>query len=253
MTAKVQQLKEAETAQTTLVDIQAELNAPKNQYNKFGDFNYRSCEDIVEAVKPLLKAANAFLLMRDSVEMVGERYYVKATVSITFPDGVIHENVGYAREAQIKKGMDESQITGSASSYARKYALSGLLALDDNKDSDNFRPDAFTPDEKEKFEALLYAEKPMEFYEFIRSLPVDVYNDLANAGTPKTKYKAKIKSVMDEAESHMMDYATQFNDMFKSDDRPGVQQLMEELATTVHVKKYVWNALTPEVHEWIRG
>ena len=119
-----------------LVRIQTAIKAPKNQYNKFGGYNYRSCEDIMEAVKPLLLETGCTLVVSDEVVLVGERYYVKATATLTAPGGEQWCNTAYAREAADKKGMDAAQVTGAASSYARKYALSGLLCLDDNKDAD---------------------------------------------------------------------------------------------------------------------
>jgi hypothetical protein len=116
--------------------IQRELVAPKGQTNAFGGYKYRSCEDIMLAVKPLLAKAHATLNVTDSVVMLGDRFYVKATATITFADDYIATATGFAREALSKKGMDEAQITGAASSYARKYALNGLLAIDDTKDAD---------------------------------------------------------------------------------------------------------------------
>lgn len=120
-----------------LMNIQSKLNAPKNQHNSFGNYNYRSCEDIVEAVKPLLLENNLILTMSDSIECVGNRYYVRATAAIF--DCESQESIkvnALAREEEAKKGMDASQITGSTSSYARKYALNGLFAIDDAKDAD---------------------------------------------------------------------------------------------------------------------
>jgi hypothetical protein len=118
-----------------LNEIQKNLKSPKNQRNTFGNYNYRSCEDILEAVKPLLDGVA--LVITDEIVLIGDRYYVKATAKLidSEKDEVI-ENTAYAREAEIKKGMDEAQITGSASSYARKYALNGLLLIDDSKDAD---------------------------------------------------------------------------------------------------------------------
>lgn len=116
--------------------IQSELKAPKGQYNKFGNYNYRSCEDILEAVKPLLKESGLILLIKDEIVNMGDRYYVKATCTLYDEEGHSLSTEALAREAQTKKGMDESQITGAASSYARKYALNGLFAIDDNKDAD---------------------------------------------------------------------------------------------------------------------
>ncbi|WP_337475395.1 ERF family protein [Mitsuokella jalaludinii] len=120
-----------------LMAVQAELKAPKGQHNSFGKYDYRSAEDIIEAVKPLLKDNGLFLNMSDDIVLIGDRYYVKATVKVV--DVVTGESVqtsALAREAAQKKGMDESQVTGTASSYARKYALNGLFAIDDNRDAD---------------------------------------------------------------------------------------------------------------------
>lgn len=117
-----------------LAAIQTKLHAPKNQHNKFGGYNYRSCEDILEAVKPLLDGL--VLTITDEVTEVGGRIYVKATARLT--DGTdAMTATAFAREAETRKGMDESQITGSTSSYARKYALNGLFLIDDNKDADS--------------------------------------------------------------------------------------------------------------------
>lgn len=114
--------------------IQQNLKAPKGQTNSFGKYKYRSCEDILEAVKPLLGTAT--LVISDEIVMLGDRFYVKATA--TLKDGKEEvSNTAYAREAQEKKGMDESQITGASSSYARKYALNGLFLIDDTKDADS--------------------------------------------------------------------------------------------------------------------
>lgn len=120
-----------------LLAVQAELKAPKGQTNSFGKYKYRSCEDILESVKPLLKKYNATLVISDSLELIGERYYIKATATFqdVETDGII-ENTAYARESAEKKGMDDSQVTGATSSYARKYALNGLFLIDDTKDAD---------------------------------------------------------------------------------------------------------------------
>ena len=118
-----------------IIKIQQELKAPKSQHNKFGGFDYRSCEDILEALKPLLAKEKLLLTINDKIVKMGERYYVKAIVSIT--DGTkTLEYSAYAREEENKKGMDGSQVTGASSSYARKYALNGLFLIDDSKDSD---------------------------------------------------------------------------------------------------------------------
>ena len=120
-----------------LIAIQSELKAPKSQYNNFGKYAYRNCEDILEALKPILKEHKSTIYISDEIVTVLERFYVKATV--TFIDAETGEsitNTAYAREEESKKGMDGSQVTGASSSYARKYALNGMFAIDDTKDSD---------------------------------------------------------------------------------------------------------------------
>ena len=121
-----------------LLSIQKELIAPKSQYNSFGKYNYRNYEDILEAVKPLLDKNKCTLIIKDELVLIGDRYYIKATVilaDIEDTEGEI-EATAYAREEESKKGMDGSQVTGASSSYARKYALNGLFCIDDTKDSD---------------------------------------------------------------------------------------------------------------------
>lgn len=119
-----------------LITIQSELKAPKTQVNNFGGYKYRKAEDILEAVKPLLAKQKCTLIITDDIVMVGNRIYVKATATIRNEKGEVEEATGWAREEESKKGMDASQITGASSSYARKYALNGLFAIDDNADSD---------------------------------------------------------------------------------------------------------------------
>ena len=148
---------------TKLIALQTELKAPKGQYNSFGKYYYRSCEDILEAVKPLLNKQGCALIIADTLEYIGDRYYIKATVTIY--DKETGENVcnsAYAREEESKKGMDGSQITGTASSYARKYALNGLFLIDDTKDADtnefknqqNSAPAKATQDEQPKNDVI---------------------------------------------------------------------------------------------------
>lgn len=119
-----------------LIVIQSKLKAPKSQFNKFGGYKYRKAEDILEAVKPLLNKQKCTLTITDDIVMVGNRIYVKATATIKNEKGEFETTTGWAREEETKKGMDGSQITGASSSYARKYALNGLFAIDDNADSD---------------------------------------------------------------------------------------------------------------------
>lgn len=129
-----------------LIAIQSELKAPKSQFNKFGGYKYRKAEDILEAVKPLLNKQKCTLTITDDIVMVGNRIYVKATATIKNEKGECETTTGWAREEETKKGMDGSQITGASSSYARKYALNGLFAIDDNQDSDTTNDGQQHPD-----------------------------------------------------------------------------------------------------------
>lgn len=145
-----------------LIEIQNELKAPKSQYNSFGKYNYRSCEDIQESLKPLLVKFGATVFIKDDIVLVDSRYYVKAIVTfVDIESGNTIESFAYARESEEKKGMDSAQVTGATSSYARKYALNGLFLLDDTKDNDhdsNHQTDVKTEkpsyDNKEKDEII---------------------------------------------------------------------------------------------------
>lgn len=142
-----------------LSNVQSCLSVPKSQTNAFGKYKYRSCEDILEALKPLLKEHGLVLTLSDSIEMIGARYYVKATATVgivgTAEQIAIH---AYAREEEEKKGMDGAQVTGAASSYARKYALNGLFCIDDTKDADTMDN---RKDETPKAESIPDVLKPM--------------------------------------------------------------------------------------------
>lgn len=133
----------------TLQKIQSKLKAPKSQRNTFGNYNYRSCEDILEAIKPLLAEDKATIVVSDEMVLLGNRFYVKATATLRVGEETISAT-GYAREEETKKGMDASQITGASSSYARKYALNGLFAIDDTKDSDATNTGDSEPKEQPK-------------------------------------------------------------------------------------------------------
>lgn len=133
LTCKIMEQK-TKNIKDALVDIQSRLKAPKSQTNNFGHYNYRSAEDILEAVKPLLKENGCSLIISDDIVMVGSRTYIKATAKLYNGDSIT--TTAFAREEESKKGMDVSQVTGTASSYARKYALNGLFCIDDTKDAD---------------------------------------------------------------------------------------------------------------------
>lgn len=176
-----------------LAQVQQELIAPKNQYNSFGKYNYRSCEDILEGLKPCLEKVKAAVTVTDEVVLIGDRYYVKATAILHDCEGTGKiVNTAFAREEDQKKGMDASQITGAASSYARKYALNGLFCIDDVKDAD-------TRDNRQK-EAKATAEQEAEQKKIENSLIPEVkVNALAerckNEGVPAERicklYKVK--------------------------------------------------------------
>lgn len=119
-----------------LMYIQAKLKAPKGQYNKYGGYNFRSCEDILEGLKPLLQECEVALLISDDIVMIGDRYYIKATVKLVDNEKAEVIATAYARETEHRTGMDNAQVTGATSSYARKYALNGLFCIDDTKDPD---------------------------------------------------------------------------------------------------------------------
>ena len=160
-----------------LIAIQHELKAPKGNYNSFGKYKYRSCEDILEAVKPLLAKEECTLTLTDDVVLIGDRFYIKATATIT--DGTELNTVSvtaFARESEEKKGMDSSQVTGTASSYARKYALNGLFLIDDTKDADTDEYAATT-----KVELATDLEKKT-FLDRCKQLDVDYKNILKQAG-----------------------------------------------------------------------
>lgn len=140
-----------------LLAIQSELKAPKGQYNNFGKYKYRSCEDILEAVKPICAKHKAALILSDEMIVLGDRYYIKAKATLIDTEDCCEVcNTAYAREEETKKGMDGSQITGTASSYARKYALNGLFCIDDTKDADT---DEYQKQQQEKDEKKLIGSK----------------------------------------------------------------------------------------------
>ena len=152
-----------------LVAIQTDLKAPKGQKNTFGGYKYRSCEDILEAVKPLLAKNGLVLNISDEVLQIGDRIYVKAKATIT--DGTnFQTSTAYAREAETKKGMDPAQVTGTSSSYARKYALNGLFCIDDTKDPDTDEYTKRTSGKKEKETDISFGTASAED----KDLPFDV-------------------------------------------------------------------------------
>ena len=152
--------------------IQCELKAPKTQMNKFGGYAYRSCEDILVAVKPLLQKYEAALTIGDEIIAVADRIYVKATATLKGKDGEVGVSA-YAREPASKKGSDESQITGAASSYARKYALNGLFAIDDAKDADATNTHEDARDKKGEYPAPMSAEQVADLLQLCEASGTD--------------------------------------------------------------------------------
>lgn len=183
----------------SLSKIQSLLKAPKGQFNDFGKYKYRSCEDILEAAKPVLAEFSMSVTLTDEIICVSDRVYVKATATLFHDDGKLAaQTTAYARESLTKRGMDEAQITGSASSYARKYALNGLLAIDDTKDADTqnnsdaggYTP-KYTPQHKEVFDYLIENNDDLGLYCFIQVAGQEIYTDLFNSGEKGSKVALK--------------------------------------------------------------
>lgn len=178
--------------------VQNELKAPKSNKNTFGNYKYRSCEDILESVKPILAKNRLSLVLTDTLENIGERYYIKATTKLYDLDSeVILENTAYAREEESKKGMDGSQITGTASSYARKYALNGLFNIDDTKDADT---DEYTK-RTTKSDKELINDLPIN--EGQKQMIADKYAEQLPAYLMKIKKKKLSDLTFSEAEEFM--------------------------------------------------
>lgn len=185
-----------------LLKIQSEVKAPKSRFNDFSKFNYRSCEDILNAVKPLLEKNKSTLTLADTIEEIGGRIYVKATATLTDLDDLSStvSTTAFAREAEEKKGMDDSQITGSSSSYARKYALAGLFLLDDGNDADS--QDNTAHESKPRKQHSKFAidfdsiREQVEMIDDIESL-TDYYKSLT-AGNPSEKQLEAIKKIFAE-------------------------------------------------------
>lgn len=176
-----------------LLQIQSELKAPKGQYNAFGGYKYRNAEDILEAVKPLLKKTKCIVIASDEIVHIGDRYYVKATVSLIDTESDMSmSTTAFAREEEAKKGMDGSQITGASSSYARKYALNGLFAIDDNKDSDttNNHSEGKTNGFTDKINK---AKTVQELTEIYSQIPESERSDYINLLSTRKKALSKIQ------------------------------------------------------------
>lgn len=182
-----------------LAKIQQELNVPKTKWNKFGEFYYRSCEDILQAIKPLLEKYQVTLKVEDKAELIGNWVYIEATAILTNLEGSdFISNRAYARESDVKKGMDASQLTGTASSYARKYALNGLLLLDDVKDADTDEYGKQTQEEKSKEEKYIAATEKQK--EMIKTLFANDVAELTNILATKGKKHINELSIQEASE-----------------------------------------------------
>lgn len=195
-------------AESKLFEIQQRLKAPKEQRNTFGKYNYRSCEDILEAVKPILKDLKCTLVMWDDVVLIGDRYYVKATVRLRgeATDEIV---TAWARESDTKSGMDSSQITGATSSYARKYALNGLFCIDDTKDADT--DEYVNQTSKTKASAPAPVEEPAKQKEVFNSAHPDWQKVLNNlkAGKGSLKSLQSYYSISPSVEKEITDWLNQ--------------------------------------------
>lgn len=221
-----------------LLYIQQNLKTPKTQRNTFGDYNYRSCEDIQEAVKPLLKEVKAVLLLTDDIKQVGDRFYIMATATLkdVESDEVITNNA-YAREAENKPKMDAAQITGSCSSYARKYALNGLFCIDDAKD-----PDTMNYNEQSGQQVATQSGKQTAAYGIQHTASQNRHQEVAPA-QPVTKNH--IKTLISTIEKHgakkdmvLANYHLQrFEDMTLAQFRHAIQRL-EEMPTVEELAFY---------------
>ena len=159
--------------------IQSKLKAPKGKTNSFGGYKYRSCEDILEAAKPILRELACTITLNDDIIQVGDRYYLKATVTLRNSEGEVEQTTAWAREEETKKGTDASQITGAASSYARKYALCGLFAIDDGKDADSLNNSPSYTERNDAADYLAMAKQEIDAATEVRTL-TGIYNNYTN-------------------------------------------------------------------------
>jgi len=231
----------------SILEIQAKLKAPKSHFNAFGKYNYRNCEDICNAAKPLLAEYGYHLILTDEVVEVGGRVYVKATAIVKEGEKVIESATAYAREAETKKGMDDSQITGTASSYARKYALNGLFAIDDTKDADATNKHNDDP-EADNSDLLAKAQDALDQKDWATLCKLDREGGeewLAAWKQLASHKRSAMKKLMDKAN----EYRDLINDYDDKDDDEGILQLWEEL--TKEGKVEVWRRITETAKERI--
>lgn len=185
-----------------LIMIQQELKAPKGQYNSFGKYKYRSCEDILEAVKPLLYDQSCALTLNDDIVFVEGRYYIKATATLTNSEGKSISVSAFAREQDTKSGMDASQLTGSTSSYARKYALNGLFCIDDTKDADTMdntnEGHPATPAKQEDTRPWMTEKQMQDVIKRINAGDLSVVEKAKSAFRMKKEYRERIENELSD-------------------------------------------------------
>lgn len=263
---------EEKAPRTDLQRVQASLNVPKNQRNDFAKFNYRSCEDILEAVKPLLNELGCTLVLTDTVKMVGKalpgilvanrkademdivdfnaRFYIVATAIFTDSTGKETKVKGHAREPSNRKGMDSSQLSGAASSYARKYALSGLFLLDDNRDSDSTLNLVET--DIDAFKDLIEQEDGVKLL-LMQVADTDRYLALVSSATPKAgrvKFKENLSDLVKKAAADAQTHGSYLKELIEKDDGLGIKQATDDLSEDE--KKLVWRQLNSEQQDHIR-
>ena len=236
-----------------LLYIQANLTVPKARRNDFGGFNYRNCEDIVNALKPLLDERGCTLTIQDDIMVKGEgensRFYFKAIVIFRDSFGAIWESYGFAREPLTRKGMDESQISGSASSYARKYALSGLFLLDDSVDPDEVID--ITEIEAAKFTDLVENEDGVGLY----MLQIEEYPkfcSLRRNSAPKggkTKFINLVNELILKVVADSETTANRIIELLEKDDKLGIQEVVDELSR--EEKIITWRSIPDSKHPQI--
>jgi len=240
-----------ESPKNDLQRIQSNLEVPKGRYNKFGDFNYRSCEDILQAVKPLLNELGCTLILTDKVKKMGDRFYFVATAEFQDSNKGFTIVKGMAREPLDRKGMDESQISGAASSYARKYALNGLFLLDDNKDADSTFN--FVESDIDAFRDLIENEDGVTLLTMQVS-DTDRYLALVREATPKAgrvKFKENLSELVQKAAADAQTQAAYLIELIDKDDAMGIQEATDELSKDE--KMLVWRQLKPDQQDHVKA
>jgi len=235
-----------------LINIQNELVAPKNLYNSFGKYNYRNLESILQGVKPLLLEYGLSLTMSDKPLAIGDRVYIQSKAVLTdCESGETIKVKAVAREPDSRKGFDESMLTGSSSSYSRKYLLNGLFAIDDSVDSDTVLN--VSQAELDAFSDLVENNQGATLY-LMQKADMDKYISLSNKSAPKgskMKFKEKLGDITLTAYNQSVDAGTQLIACIETEDKMGVMEIIEEM--DVDEKKLSWMQLNPEQQKAIKA